>query len=895
MSGHAPPSVARLLLRLLPLVERRADIEGDLLELFHSRAATRGVRYARRRYFGDVLSLYWRPRHHRNPPTTQHAQSQSIGRFNMTEVLQDLTYATRLLRRNPAVVLVGITGLALAIGVGTSIFSILNIIAFRSTGIRDSAGLVSVMKTHQSGIANAWSYGDYLQMRDAAAHLKVEAWLRDSASFSTRPEGDGAQSADLWFVSGGYLAMLNSRASLGRVLTVADDALGATPVVVINHAWWSRALAADPSIVGQSVWLNGKPFVVAGVAERGFNGTADTPPAMWTTLANYHVLHDGPPLDRRSSTTVNVATRLTRGISTAQAEAELSSIVRVASLGQADRAAPNGPVASGSRTGEHARAPAEAPTGVRLLPFATRPGKNAGQIALIVTAVLTAIGLVLLLACANVTNLLLASAAARRAEFSVRIAIGAGRPRIVRQLLTESVSLGLVAGALGLVFTVWLIPILSDILNVPDTFDIRPDGRVFAFLCVISVLAGLGAGLAPARDVLRDGRVSDERSASRPKSRRRSVLVALQAASSMVLLVVAALLARGSAQAARLDIGFEPSGLITVRPAFGRGTYQAAAKAYWDLALERVRALPGVQSATLAEVPPFSGSSKVTIFSAPGGRYTIRHNDTRAEYFETLGLRLLAGRTYTAAEVSTRAPVAVISEALARDFFPGANPVGQPLGRIIEGADATIIGVVSNTITARLREPGSAAVYQPMNDPLTATMIVRADGSTETLIQALKTVGNSIDSRVRIDVAKVSDGLDRQREDPRALSMLAGLLAAVAFALALVGLYGVTAFVTGQRRQEIGVRIALGASGRDVMRLLMQDSLRPVIIGLAAGVLGAALTSRILSGVLYGISPADPFAFAGALFVLLTAATVAVFVPTRRAAALDPAAVLRQT
>jgi predicted permease len=363
----------------------------------------------------------------------------------------------------------------------------------------------------------------------------------------------------------------------------------------------------------------------------------------------------------------------------------------------------------------------------------------------------------------------------------------------------------------------------------------------------------------------------------------------------MVLLVMAALLARGSAQAARLDIGFDPSGLITVRPAFGRGTYQeATARAYWDSALERVRALPGVRSATLAEVPPFSGSSRVTIFSLPGGRYTIRHNDTRADYFETLGLRLLAGRTYTAAEVSTRAPVAVISEALARDFFPGENPVGQSLGPIIEGADSTIVGVVSNTITARLREPGSAAVYQPMNDPVTATMIVRADGSTETLIQSLKSVVNSIDSRVRIDVAKVSDGLEKQREEPRALSRLAGLLAAVAFALALVGLYGVTAFVTGQRRQEIGVRIALGASGRDVMRLLMRDSLRPVIIGLAAGVLAAALSSRILAGVLYGISPADPFAFAGALIVLLTAAILAVFVPTRRAAALDPAAVLRQ-
>jgi predicted permease len=695
----------------------------------------------------------------------------------------------------------------------------------------------------------------------------------------------------VWLVSGGYLPMMNPRASLGRILTAADDAPGAASVVVINHAWWSRTLAADPSIVGQPLWLNGRPFVVVGVTEPGFAGTVDTPPAMWTTLANYHVLHGGAPLDRRSATTVNVAIRLTPGVSIAQAEAGLSSIVRSARLGRTGLADPDAPAGAGTGRGAYTSAPEEAATGVRLLSFATRPGKSGGQIGLIVVVVLTAIGLVLVLACANVTNLLLASAAARRTEIGLRIALGAGRARIVRQLLTESVTLGLIAGALGVLFTAWLIPILVDLVSVPDTFDVKPDGRVYAFLCVISIMAGLGAGLAPARDALRDMRASNRSTGS---GSRRSVLVAVQAASSMVLLVLAALLARGAAEAARLDVGFDASGLIAISPAFERGTYSAAAGAFWDLALERVRALPGVQSATLAEVPPFSGASRVTIFNRPGARYTIYHNDTRAEYFGTLGLRLLAGRTYSSDEVSSRAPVAVISEALARDFFPGGNPIGQSLGRIIEGSGATIIGIVSNTITARLREPGAAAVYQPIRDPLTASMIVRTSGSTDPLIGSLQGTVGSIDSRLRVEVTKVIDGLERQRDEPRALSTLAGLLAAVAFVLALVGLYGVTAFITGQRRPEIGVRIALGAHGTDVMRLLMRDCLRPVLGGLAAGVLVAALGSRVLAGILYGISPADPLAFAGALIVLLTAAIVAVFVPARRAAAVDPAAVLRQ-
>lgn len=267
---------------------------------------------------------------------------------------------------------------------------------------------------------------------------------------------------------------------------------------------------------------------------------------------------------------------------------------------------------------------------------------------------------------------------------------------------------------------------------------------------------------------------------------------------------------------------------------------------------------------------------------------------TQAQYFETLGLHVRAGRTYTPAEVSARAPVAVISEGLARDFFPGETPVGQSLGRIVEGSQATIIGVVSNAITARLRDPRAAAVYQPMHDALAARMIIRSSVPSDALIQSLQSTFMSIDSGVRVGITKVSDGLDRQLAEPRALSTMAGLLAAVALALALVGLFGVTAFVTGQRRQEISVRMALGASSRDVMRLLVGDSLRPVLYGLAAGVFAAALGSRVLNSVLYGLSPADPLTFGGALIVLLAASTAAVLLPTWRAAAADPAAVLRE-
>jgi putative ABC transport system permease protein len=299
-----------------------------------------------------------------------------------------------------------------------------------------------------------------------------------------------------------------------------------------------------------------------------------------------------------------------------------------------------------------------------------------------------------------------------------------------------------------------------------------------------------------------------------------------------------------------------------------------------------------------AEYPPFGEANRVTILRRAGNRYTIYHNDTRAGYFATLGLRAVRGRTYTAAEVEGRAPVAVISETLARDFFPGEDPIGQSLGRILENSRensrATIIGVVSNAITARLRELGSAALYQPMDQTLAAKMVVRTAGAPGVLIPSVRSAVHSIDPRVPLSITPVSERLQQQLAEPRTLASLAGILAAVALALAVVGVYGVTAFVVGQRTQEISVRIALGASGRDITRLLLHDSLRPVTVGLAAGVFVALLGGRVFAGVLYGVSTADPIAFVAALLVLLSAATLAVIVPTRGAAAVDPAAVLRQ-
>jgi predicted permease len=906
MSAVRPPRLARLLLRIWPLGGRRAEIEADLAELFTSRVQKHGVRCARRRYYRDVLSLAFTPKS--RPEITkvrggtrverESRRALRVWHVDAREIVQDLTHAARLLRRSPAVVAITIGGLGIAIGVSTSVFTLLNAVLFRSTGIIEPSAVVHVLQAHRTGIGNAWKYADYLQLRESARAIRLEASIGGSAVVSRTVERAGADSASLTFVTGGYLSALNNRVLLGRLLIPADDAAGAAPVAVLGYAWWSRRLGADPSVVGRSLWVNGTPFTVVGIAERGFTGTMDTPPSMWLPAATFHVVYGGSPLDRASSTTVNVLGRVAAGASKAQAEAELSSVARHLSLGQRET---SGAASFTVDSGDRVAAPDVELTGVRLERFASFGGKGGSQAALVLITVTTVIGLVLLLACVNVANLLLASAISREREIGLRLAIGASRGRLVRQLLTESVSLGLAGGLVGLLITLWLVPVLATIVHAPDSFDLAPDLRVGLFLAATAILSAIGAGLAPARHAIRGDLTSPLRGAptrpdgtgGRPR-RLRSGLVGVQAGASILLLVLAALLTRGTMRAARIDVGFDAGRLLVVTPAFGRGAPEAQTGAYWTVAVERVQALPGVQTVSLASYPPFGSANEVTIFRRAGSRYTVFHNRTQADYFKTIGLRALRGRTYTADEVATGADVVVISEAIARDFFPGEDPIGQSLDRVIEDSRASIIGVVSNALTARLRELSSAAIYKPMRDQQGAKLVIRAAAAPEALARSVRSALEPIDPRISFDVQSVNDALQRQIAEPRALAMLATVLAAIALGLAVVGIYGVTTFVVGQRTQEIGVRLALGATSRDVTKLLLADSLRPIGVGLCAGVVAALLAGRVFAGILFGVSPLDPIAFAAAVLVLLGTAIIAVTVPTRRAASLDPSSVLRQ-
>ena len=723
-------------------------------------------------------------------------------------------------------------------------------------------------------------------MREHARGSVVEALLRDGARFSATPASatdEHARPVSMHFVGGTYHATFGAEAMLGRVLNPADDVIGAPAVVVVNYHFWTRQLGADPTIVGRPLWINGVPATVAGVTVRAFTGLGDTPPAFWAPLASYHVLYSGSPLTRSSQIGVDVYGRIAPGQTLAQSQAALGAIA--ASL---PRLSPN-----------------EEPTaGVRLDPASSRfvRPSEARTVMLVVAVVMLVIGLVLMLACVNVANLQLATALSRHREIGVRLAVGASRGRVVRQLLTESVALGVVAGACALALTLWMLPMLVAAVGLSPTVDVALDMRVYLFLATISFAAGIGAGLAPARHGTRGDLVTPLKGESAPSSgsrpgRLRSTLIGVQAAASIILLVLAALLTRAMVRATQVDIGFDARPLVTVTAAFGRERYdKATGGAYWAQAIERIRAIDAVESASLTYYLPYGDGQSVRIVGNRNGRrHTTFVHNTDAHYFSTIGLRLLRGRTYTAQEVTGNAPVAVISESLAKEYWPGVDPVGATLEAYDGDTGYTVIGIVADALTARLREMGSAALYRPIDNPRDARLLIRTRGSADALVPAIRDAIQPLDPRIRLDLTLVSTGLERQLEEPRILASLAGALAMLALGLAVVGVYGVTAFVTGQRSREIGLRIAVGASGRDIMRLLLFDSLRPVMIGLAAGAFAALLVSRVFAGILYGVGTYDPIAFGAAALVLLSSAAAAVYVPTRRAARVDPAFVLRQT
>lgn len=868
MSGSAQlPRVARWLIAAVVPKDQRHDIALDLGELYLARRESRGAVYAFARLAADLISL---------------ARPSSFA-----DVRQDLIFSLRLFRRQPLMIALSTIGLATAIGVSTAVFSIINGTALRSFGVSDPSSLYEVPRTESrpngsAGYSTSWPYGQFSELTTLATQSDVAAYMSDGARFSRARDGV-ATSESIHLVSGNFFAVAGGRPQLGRVLTDADDQPNAAPAIVLGHGFWTRWLGSDLRVVGQTVWIGGVPVSIVGVAERSFTGPVDRPPAMWASFAARSVLYRSVPLGRSSSEGVQVFARPHQDVSATLAESELTSIAR---------GLPHG-----------AKDDVSATYGARLdAAGSVLSGPGGRQARLAVGLVLAVITLVLVLACANTANLMMARTATRRSEIAVRLALGAGRRRVVQQLLTESVSLGLAAGTLGLLITLSILPMIIEAIRVPSGYDVYPDARVFAFLVLVSTICGVLSGWGPARQstsgdlwspIQQQGGARGSRAGS---GRTQRVLIGMQATASMVLLVVAALMTRSMLYVTHVELGFEPDRLIAVGASFPAGVFDdRRIQAYWRDAGQHLTAMPQIDRTSLALFPPFSRANMVTSGTKDGRQFTIYFNRTDAEFFSTAGIVLRRGRSFTADEVAAHAPVAVISETAAREWFGNDDP----LGRIVDRFDAPslrIIGVAAEAVTTRIRQGWSATVYSPLeaNDYGAARMLVRARdaaASSQPVGLALETLEPS----VGITARRVTDDMNEVLGLPRMLAVLSSSVGLMALALAVAGLYGVTSFAVNERAKEIGIRVAIGASRASVMGLLMRDHLRPVVLGAAAGSLLSLAAAPALAEALAGVSGRDPLSFGAAIAILLAAAIVAVLVPARRAAATDPTTVLRQS
>lgn len=867
-----PPLIARALLRLIPLGQRRAEVEADLLELFRARASAQGHRRAAWRYVHDVLSVTTSPRE-----AGSQVPAYAMGSRPLEGLTRDALYAARMFARQPITIGITILGLGLAIGVSGSVFTLMNAALLRSDGVPDSTRAPRVLRTTPNGVATAWAYNEYQRLHDAATQSRVEAWITDSASYTlaTVPPED-PPSIRVAFVTAGYMSALGARAAYGRVLLEGDAALSAPPAVVVSHAYWRRHLGADPAIVGRTLRVGRLAATVVGVAHRTFAAPFNDGPGIWMPLSTYHLVFDGAPVT--DSAHVSVVARVPRDVPVASAEAELTAIAAGFSVSAdpADRA---------GATFDEQRRMGRPATAERLAAM---------------LGVMIVISLVLLLACVNVANVLLANATARHREIAVRLALGATRGRIRRQLLTESVMISLTAAGVGLLLTIWIGPVLAQLSRAPSTLDLSPDLPVFLFFAAVVFACGVGAGLAPSRVGARGDLVSPLKgsgaAAPAPPRRLRSSLLGVQAAASVLLLVLATLFVRATVRAARVEVGFDADRLVAASVGFGRSAVASRAKAYWSAALDNVSAIPGVEKTALAQHPPFGGASQVMIAQQPDGTRTVTYfNRTSADYFAVVGLQLVRGRTYTEEEAAANAPVFVISETMARRYWLDRDPIGGTLD-LVSGDRGTVIGIVKDTIVARLHEGVQATLYRPLppSEMGTARLVVRSQGSPAALGRPIRDALRRVDPYFDVRTSLIRDGLDEEVSQPRIVALVSGAMAVLAVVLAAIGLYGVTVALVGQRVREIGVRMALGAERLDVVGLFLRESLRPVFVGLTIGVVLALLGARAIAAILFGVSPHDPLAFGLAVTILLASAVTAVLVPTRNAARVDPASVLRQ-
>jgi macrolide transport system ATP-binding/permease protein len=826
-------------------------------------------------------------------------------------LLKDVRYALRWMARSPGFSAVAILSLGLGVGVNTAMFSLVDSLLFRPLPVASPGALVDVFTS--GGDADEYattSFPDYLDLK--AQNTVFTDMIGYSPMMAPLSLGDRSRIALGQVVTSNHFTMLGVQPFLGRMLVPADDDPGAPRVVVLSHRMWQREYGSDPAIVGKSITLRGLPYSIAGVAPPEFTGVvALLTPELWLPVAHVEEvepagINDNVPspigktrLERRGFRWMFVKGRLKPGVTAEQAHAN------VALLGRQLEAAH-------VQTNEDRKMAAIPTEDVRLL-----VPQAGGVLSMGAAGLMAVVGLVLLIACANVAGMLLARASARRREISVRLAIGAGRGRLIQQLVIEGAILGM-AGAVAAVALAWaLVQGLQGIqlpLPVTVAFDLRIDARVLAFSMIVAALTGVLAGLLPALKASAPSLINDLRGevpAGKIGRRRfslRDALVVSQVASTAVLLVVAGLLLRSLGASERADVGFEPRGLAAISLDTGMVRYNAERSAvFWREALTRVRALPGVQSAGFVSPSlPFGfnfsqSEMRPDSRSYPEGQRgeIIENTMISATYLETLGVSIIEGRGIAESDVAGSPGVVVINQTMARTFWPDESAVGHTV-QVVNGSQTRayrIVGVAANHKQHGVLERAAPFVYfadSQRPNPTYKFIVARTNGAAETLLVAMRRELLSLEpGLVFMGNATMEQNMVGSLMPARVGAMLAAAFGGLGTLLAAIGLYGVIAFSVARRTREIGIRMALGARPSGVLAMVMRQGFVIVAGGLVVGSLLAAVAASALRGVLYGITPFDPVAWSMAIAAVVAAAALANFLPARRAMRVDPMTALR--
>ncbi len=815
---------------------------------------------------------------------------------------QDLWYAGRMLLKKPAFTTVAVLSLALGIGANTAIFTVINAVFLHPLEIAEPSQVVGLFTrdTRTAGtLANTLTPTSLPNFEDYRANNTVFSGLAGffgtGLTWTNKGETQGLPGM---LATANYFDVLGVKAFQGRTFLPDEDRKpGANTVAVISHSLWTREFGADPSVVGRTLILNGIGFTVVGVTPPNFKGTfsLDGPDRVWVPLSMREQITSGQI--RQLSTNrrfrwVNIVGRLKPGVSLRQAEAAMQTM--------ASALEKQYPVENQGRTVALARQ-SEAALGVN----------QHGQFVLAGGVLMSVVGLVLLIACVNMANLLLAQAVQREREIGLRSALGASRGRIVRQLLTESLLLAAVGGAAGLAVAYWgrnalwsfRPPFLGN-----ASIDLSFDWRVLAFTAGVAILTGIVFGLAPAIRTSRVNlsemmKVGGRAGSSLAHGRVRSLLVVAEIALAAVALIGSGLFLRSMQAAQNIDMGFDSKhvGFVLLTP--GARKYEPARglQLYKD-AIERARSVPSVESAAIATVLPLGGGILLTVFpeeqqQTPNARGTLTlFSNISPGYFGTVRIPLLAGRDFNGFDREGTAPVVIVNETMARMLWPGQDAVGKHLTIVQDPIAYEVVGVSAPSVLLELGESPQPIVYRPILQDYgpAASLIVRTSGDPEGTLGTVRDQIQTLDKNMPIRNTgtvqqRLNQGLWAARMGAALLSIFGGL----ALALAAIGVYGVIAYSVSQRTQEIGVRMALGAQARDVLRLVLAQGMALAAGGTAAGLAIALLVARVVSGLLYGVSPKDPVTYLAVGGLLLAIAMTACYLPARRATRVDPLLALR--